>query len=62
MAVERQIPGEKFINESGSRQAQIPGGPFVNETVSIGGSTFNPAWARNSNTMIVSVNSGSDQK
>lgn len=36
MTTERQIPGDCYVNETGTRQAQIPGGGFVNETVSTG--------------------------
>jgi len=40
MAAERQIPGGRYVNETGTRQAQIPGGEYVNETVSGGVTDF----------------------
>lgn len=37
MARQYQIPGDAFINETGTRQYQIPGGGFINETSGGGG-------------------------
>lgn len=49
---QRLIPGGPFVNEVGTAQRLIPGGPFVNETVSVGGGSFNAAWARGRNQIL----------
>ena len=61
MATQGQIPGGPYVFDVGVG-GQIPGGPYVNETAGGAPPTFNPAWARNSNTVIVVANAGSDQK
>ena len=48
---QRLIPGVGFVDETGSAQRLIPGAGFVDETQAAA-STFQVAWAANSNVLI----------
>jgi hypothetical protein len=40
MARQYQVPGGRFVNETGTKKYQVPGGAYQNESVAAGGNTI----------------------
>ena len=50
-----QIPGFGYVEETDFGENQVAGYGYVSETVDAPPATFNPAWAKGSNILIVPI-------